>query len=180
MSAVSEDRLGLGGEQGVRERGRRKTGVNRGEQGSLGCLAMARLRPAPQPALEHSRFRPAPEGGTFPPRRLPVAVRRHAARPVEKGEIGFILGQRRQEIAELGQDREAYPQPSLRGSPACAMAQQPNDIRQAGALAGKRRRKIRQALGEDAPIAPLVSTSPARHTSVNPSSRIGVVLKGQV
>ena len=47
-----------------------------------------------------------------------------------------------------------------------AMAQQPNDIRQAGGLASERRRKTRHALGEDAPIALLVSTSPARHTQV--------------
>jgi hypothetical protein len=42
----------------------------------------------------------------------------------------------------------------------------PNDIRQAGGLASERRRKTRHALGEDAPIALLVSTSPARHTQV--------------
>ena len=69
---------------------------------------MAHLCPAPQPALERRRFRPAFEGRAFPPRRLPVAVRRDAARPVEQGEIGFVLGQSGHEIAERGEDREAH------------------------------------------------------------------------
>jgi hypothetical protein len=47
------------------------------------------------------------------------------------------------------------------------MAKQPNDTRQAGGLARERRRKTRQALGEDAPITPLVSTPPTRQACVN-------------
>jgi hypothetical protein len=47
------------------------------------------------------------------------------------------------------------------------MAKQPHDFRQAGGLARERRRKARQALGEDAPITPLVSTPPARQACVN-------------
>ena len=93
VSAVGEGPFGLGREQGVGERGGRKTGSDPREQGALGRLAMANLRPAPQPALERGRFRPASERRAFPPRRLPVAVRRHAARPVEQGEIGLVLGQ---------------------------------------------------------------------------------------
>src|SRR5262249_32908436 len=44
---------------------------------------------------------------TVPPRR-PAAVRRHLARTVEQGEIGFILRQHRQEIGEGGEDRETH------------------------------------------------------------------------
>ena len=75
-------------------------------------------------------------------------------------------------------DRHAEPfhQP-LRGPPARAMAKQPNDSRQAGGLAGERRRKTRQALGEDAPITPLVSTPPARQAYVNDDRRS---LSGQI
>jgi hypothetical protein len=47
------------------------------------------------------------------------------------------------------------------------MAKQPNDSRQAGGLARERRRKTWQALGEDAPITPLVSTPPARQACAN-------------
>jgi len=47
------------------------------------------------------------------------------------------------------------------------MAKQPNDTRQAGGSARERRRKTRQALGEDAPITPLVSTPPARQACAN-------------
>ena len=108
VPVVGEGPLGRGGEQGVGERSRRKTLGDRREQGTLGRLAMANLCPAPQPALEGGRFRPASERRTFPPRRLPVAVRRHTARPVEKGEIGFVLGQSGHEIGERGEDREAH------------------------------------------------------------------------
>src|SRR5262249_48049335 len=41
------------------------------------------------------------------PRRLSVAVRRHPARAVKQGEIAFLLWQRRQEIGERREDREA-------------------------------------------------------------------------
>jgi hypothetical protein len=41
------------------------------------------------------------------------------------------------------------------------MAKQPDDFCQAGGPARKRRCKTRNALGEDAPIALLVSTPPA-------------------
>jgi hypothetical protein len=73
VSAVGEGPLGLGREQGVGERGWRETGGDPGEQGPLGRLAVADLRPAPQPALERGLFRPAFEGHAFPPRWLPVA-----------------------------------------------------------------------------------------------------------
>ena len=92
---VREGPFGLGREQGVGERSGRKTGGDPREQGALGCLAVANFCPTPQPALERGRFRPAFERRAFAPRRLPVAIRRHAARPVEQGEIGFVLGQPR-------------------------------------------------------------------------------------
>jgi hypothetical protein len=69
---------------------------------------MAHLCPTSQPALERGRIRPASQRRTFPPRRLAVAVRRHAARAVEQGEIGFVLWQRGQEIGERRKDREAH------------------------------------------------------------------------
>jgi hypothetical protein len=106
VPAVGERPLGLGREQGVGESGRRKTGVDPREQGALGRLAMAHLCPAPQPALQNSWFRLAPEGGAFPPWGLTVTVGRHATRPVEQCEIGFLLRQRGQEIAERRKDRE--------------------------------------------------------------------------
>ena len=93
VPAVGEGPLGLGGEQGVGERSGRQTLGDRREQGTLGRLAMANPCPALQPAPQGSRFRPASERRTFSPRRLPVAVRRHVARPAKKGEIGFAVGQ---------------------------------------------------------------------------------------
>jgi hypothetical protein len=51
------------------------------------------------------------------------------------------------------------------------MAQQPNDGRQAFGLASERRRNTQQALGEDAPITPLISTSPARDTRLDDDGR---------
>jgi hypothetical protein len=47
------------------------------------------------------------------------------------------------------------------------MAKQPNDFRQAGGSAGKRRRKTRHALGEDAPIASLIAAPPSPQTSID-------------
>src|SRR5262249_5737887 len=47
-------------------------------------------------------------GRPSPPRRLAVAVRRHAARAVEQGEIGFLLWQHGQEIGERREDRETH------------------------------------------------------------------------
>ena len=108
VSVVGEGPLGLGGEQGVGERSGRKTGGDACEQGTLGRLAVTNLCPAPQPALERGRLRAAFEGRAFPPRRLPVAVRRHAARAVEQGEIGFLLWQPGQEIGERREDRETH------------------------------------------------------------------------
>jgi hypothetical protein len=49
--------------------------------------------------------------------------------------------------------------------------------RQAGGLAREWCRKTRQALGEDAPITPLVSTPPARHACVYDDRR---PLSGQI
>ena len=108
VSGVGERPLGLGREQGIGEHSRRDTGRNRREQGALGRLAMAHVCPTPQPALERGRIRPASKRRTFPPRRLAVAVRRHAARAVEQGEIGFLLRQHGQEIGERREDRETH------------------------------------------------------------------------
>jgi hypothetical protein len=51
------------------------------------------------------------------------------------------------------------------------MAKQPNDFREAGGSAGKRRRKTRHTLRENAPIALLVSTPPAPQTSIDNDRR---------
>ena len=95
VPAIGECPLGISGKQGVGERSGGNTVCDPREKGALGRLAMANLCPALEPALERGLFRPAIEGRAFPPRRLPVAVRRHTARSVEKGEIGFVLGQSR-------------------------------------------------------------------------------------
>ena len=58
--------------------------------------------------FERSRIRPASKRRTFPPRRLAVAIRRHAARAVEQGEIDILLWQHRQEIGERRQDRQTH------------------------------------------------------------------------
>jgi hypothetical protein len=108
VSRVGEYPLGLGRKQGICEHSRRNIGRNRRKQGALGRLAMAHLCPTPQPALERGRFRSASKRRTFPPRRLAVAVRRHAARAVEQGEISFLLSQHGQEIGERGEDRETH------------------------------------------------------------------------
>ena len=52
---------------------------------------MTNVSPTPQPALERRRIGPTSKRRTFPPRRLAIAVRRHVARPVEKGKICFLL-----------------------------------------------------------------------------------------
>jgi hypothetical protein len=59
---------------------------------------MTNVGPTPQPALERSRIALTPKRRAFPPRRLAIAVHRHAARPVEQGKIYFLLWQERQEI----------------------------------------------------------------------------------
>ena len=87
--------------------------------------------------------------------------------------IGPSLGM----LLEAAQDRRvaawhAQPsQASLRWPSARAMAQQPNNVRQPFGLASERRRNTRQALGENAPIAPLISTSPARDTRLDDGGR---------
>src|SRR5580704_5259307 len=57
------------------------------------------------------------------------------------------------------------------------MAKQPDDSRQAGGPARERRRKTRQALGEDAPITPLVATPPAPEAGIHNDRRS---LSGQI
>src|SRR5262249_8427640 len=93
----------------IGQHGRRDTGCDGREQGALDRLAMAHMRPTPQPALERGRVRSASQRRTLAPRSLAVAVRRHAARAVEPGEIGFLLLQDGQEIGERGEDRETHP-----------------------------------------------------------------------
>jgi hypothetical protein len=51
------------------------------------------------------------------------------------------------------------------------MAEQPDDSRQAGSPARERRCKTRNALGEDAPIALLVSTPPAPEAGTDDDRR---------
>jgi hypothetical protein len=51
------------------------------------------------------------------------------------------------------------------------MAKQSNNSREAGGPARERRRKTRHALGEDAPITPLVSTPPAPEAGMNNDRR---------
>jgi hypothetical protein len=82
--------------------GERPLGRNREqrEQSALGRLAMAHVCPAPQPAFERRRIWSASKRGTFPPRRLAIAVRRHAARAVEQGEISLLLWQQGEEIGQ--------------------------------------------------------------------------------
>jgi hypothetical protein len=57
------------------------------------------------------------------------------------------------------------------GRPPAAMAEQPDDSRQAGSPARERRCKTRNALGEDAPIALLVSTPPAPEAGTDDDRR---------
>jgi hypothetical protein len=57
------------------------------------------------------------------------------------------------------------------------MAKQPDDFRQASGSARERRRKIRHALGEDAPIASLIAAPPSPQTSIDNNRRS---LSGQV
>jgi hypothetical protein len=57
------------------------------------------------------------------------------------------------------------------------MTDEADDFRQAGGLASERRRKTRKAFGKGAPIAPLVSASPARRKRANDNRRS---LSGQI
>ena len=114
MSAVGERPLGLGRQKRLRECSGREAFRDRRQQRALGCLAMTHFRPAPQPALERGRVGPASERRAFPPRRLAVAIRRHAARPMEQGEMDILLAQHGQEIGK----RRVYGKP---GVPAIAV-----------------------------------------------------------
>ena len=54
---------------------------------------------------------------------------------------------------------------------AVEVANQPDDFRQAGGLAGERRRKTWKSLPKYAPITPLVSATSARKTGVDDNRR---------
>jgi hypothetical protein len=108
VSRVGECSLGFGCKQGIGEHCWRATRCNRREQGALGRLAVPHVCPASQPAVDRGRIRTARKRCAFPPRRLAVAVRRHAARAVKQGEIRFLVWQRGQNIGERRQDREAH------------------------------------------------------------------------
>ena len=69
---------------------------------------MAYRRPTSQPALEGREIRTAGQRRPLPARRLSVAVGRHPAGAVEQGEIGLLLWEYRQEIAERGEDGQAH------------------------------------------------------------------------
>src|ERR1700677_457926 len=107
---------------------------------------------------------------TLPPR--PVIDTRHT-----DGDAGAIFRRSLGVVLHAGQNRrvaDRHPKPShqpLRGPPACAMAEQPNDFRKAGGSADERRCKPRHALGEDAPVTLLVSTLPAPETGLNNDGR---------
>ena len=76
-------------------------------------------------------------------------------------------------LPQAGQDRRVanrHPEPShqsFRGPSASAMAEHPDDSRHASGSARERRRKIRHALGEDAPIASLIAAPPSPQTSID-------------
>src|SRR5580692_3341248 len=90
--------------------------------------------------------------GALPPR--PVINASHM-----DGGDGAALGPSPGVLPQASQDRrvaDRHAKPShqpLRRPSASAMAKQPDDFRQAGGPARKRRCKTRNALGEDAPIA---------------------------
>src|SRR5262245_27532448 len=107
VSPVGERAVRIGRKQEVGERGWRGASGDGGEQSALGRFAMAHRCPAPQPALKGREIGPARESNTSPPRRLAVAIRRNAASAVEQGEVGLLLRQNRQEIAERNKDRQA-------------------------------------------------------------------------
>ena len=62
VSAIGEDAVGLGGEQQVGQSRRRRASGNRGENRTLGCVAMADRCPAPQPPLFRGMIRSTAEG----------------------------------------------------------------------------------------------------------------------
>jgi hypothetical protein len=108
VSSIGVCPFGAGREQGIGEHGGRDAGRNRREQRTLGCLAMAHRCPTPQPALERSRIQATTQRCTFPSRRLAIAVHCHAARPMEQGQINFLLREHRQEIGECSEDCQTY------------------------------------------------------------------------
>ena len=108
VSGFGKRPLGCSRKQCIGEPSRRDTPRNRREQRPLGRLAMAHVCPTPQPALERGRVQPAAKRRTVPPRRLAIAVRRHAARTVDQSEIGLLLRQQRQKIGQCRQDRQTH------------------------------------------------------------------------
>src|SRR3954454_1273230 len=95
MSVVSEGAVRSGREQEAGERSWRGAAGDGGEQGAFGGFAMAHGGPVPQPSLQGGQVRPARERRPLPARRLAVAIRRDAARAVEKRQIGLFLRQDR-------------------------------------------------------------------------------------
>ena len=63
MSGIGIGAVGLGGQEEIRERGRRGVAGDGGEHGALGRLAMAHGHPAPQPALERGKVRSGSPSG---------------------------------------------------------------------------------------------------------------------
>ena len=103
------------------------------------------------------------------------ATRTATPAPFFRRSLGVVL--------QAGQNRrvaDRHPKPShqpLRGPPARAMAEQPNDFRKAGGPARERRRETRPALGEDALITLQVATPPTPEAGSNNDWRS---LSGQI
>ena len=72
---------------------------------------MAHSAPVPQPPLEGGEIGPTRERCTLPARRRAVAVRGDPPGTVEQGQIGLLLRQHREEIAERGEDCRANSPP---------------------------------------------------------------------
>src|SRR5688572_20631870 len=88
---------------------------------------MAHGRPAPQPALECGKLGLAGERLSLSPGRLSVAISGNTARTLKEGEIGLLLRQDAQKIAECRVDRQAdAPAVAVPGAKHCHL---PHDVR---------------------------------------------------
>ena len=83
VPVVCERSLGRGREQGVGEHGGFFAGRYRREHGAFGRLTVAYACPPPQPALENGWLQLGFKRRALSPRRLTVAVRSHAPRPMK-------------------------------------------------------------------------------------------------
>ena len=144
MTAIGVIAVGDGTEQQTGERAWAGARGDGRQQGAFGAVPVAHQGPVAQPALQRlegrrllAQFLARPVG------RLPVTVRRHPADALVEGEIGLVLGQGGNEVAERRQHRQsAAPAVAVAGAEQGGLA---DDL----GIAGAGRPEAEHGLGDD-------------------------------